>query len=96
VAFVGSDVAPEATRDGPHTTGIKEIKQHRVGHQASDTTIGVKEWVYPKQSMVSRSRGNDGLRLAESLIDLLESLEKARKRPGADPNELSDTDIAAP
>ena len=89
-------IVERALPQGVQVAGVNVlVKQHRVGHQASDTTIAVKEWVYPEQSMVSRGGGNDSLRLADSLIDLLESLEKARKRPRADPNELSDTNIAA-
>src|SRR5207248_691839 len=81
VSFVGSYIASKPARNGPHAAGIEKIKQHRMRHQASHATIAVQEWVYPEQSMVSCGSGNDGLCLAWCSIDVLESLEKAGKRP---------------
>src|SRR6185369_14152480 len=54
----------------------------------------VQEGVNPREPMVRRRGRYDGLRLAESWVDLLVPLEEARDGRRADRNVTSDDDIA--
>src|SRR6516225_8098397 len=78
VSLVLLDVPCQAARNRPNSASVQSFQQHRMRHEASDTTVAVHKRVNPYKPVMRRSRSQNGIRLAQTTVNVLEALQESR------------------
>src|SRR5215470_3551494 len=87
------DISRQAARNGPNSAGVQRFQQHRMRHKASDATVAVHKRVNPYKPVMRRSRSQDGIRLTQSTVNVLEALQESRHSARADGDMPADSHI---
>src|SRR5215469_3053615 len=93
VLFVLLDVPCQAARNRPNSAGVKSFQQRHMRHEASDATVAIHKRVNPYKPMMRRSRSQNGIRLTQTTVNVLEALQESRHSARADGDMPTDFHI---